>query len=148
MISVAVAVITDAQQRILITRRALHASSGGLWEFPGGKLEKEEPAEAALIREIKEEVGLDVMAYDYLSEVRYVYAEQAISLLVYHVHQFQGEAACCEAQMDLRWVDFARLNDFQFPAANIEIIKLIGNCSSITHIIPNTVSDLLQQAPS
>ena len=129
MMKVAVAVITDAQQRILITRRSLHASSGGMWEFPGGKLEGDELASAALIREIKEEVGLDVMAYDYLGEVCHVYTEQfAVSLLVYHVHRYRGEATRCEEQMDLQWVDFASLKNFQFPAANIEIIELIKRC--------------------
>ena len=122
---VAVAVITDAKQRILITRRAQHASHGGLWEFPGGKLEGEELASFALVREIKEEVGLDVMAYDYLGEVCHTYNHHSVSLFVYHVHQYQGEASCCEAQMDLRWVDLDSLNNFQFPAANIEIIELI-----------------------
>ena len=122
---VAVAVITDAQNRILITRRSLHVSSGGMWEFPGGKLEEDELAEAALIREIKEEVGLDVVAYEYLGEISHLYTKQFVSLFIYHVHAYQGEAACCEEQMDLRWVDFASLHNFHFPAANIEIIELI-----------------------
>jgi 8-oxo-dGTP diphosphatase len=125
ILNVVVAVITDAQQRVLITRRALSASSGGLWEFPGGKLEAGEQPTAALIREIKEEVGLDILGYDYLGEVRYVYKHQPISLLVYHVHRYHGEAVCCETQLDLRWVDLVSLNDFHFPAANIEIIEMI-----------------------
>ncbi len=125
MMKVAVAVITDARQCVLITRRSLDASSGGMWEFPGGKLEEDELASSAMVREIKEEVGLDVVAYDYLGEVRHTYKQQPISLLVYHVSHYLGEAACCEAQMDLRWVDLASLNNFQFPAANIKIIELI-----------------------
>lgn len=122
---VAVAIITDASQRILITRRSLHVSYGGMWEFPGGKLESEELATAALVREIKEEVGIDVKAYTYLGEVRHIYDHKHISLLIYHVYDYQGEAVCREAQMDLRWVDIANLNDFQFPAANLEIIELM-----------------------
>ena len=122
---VAVAIITDAEQRILITRRPLHASHGGMWEFPGGKLEKEELATTALVREIKEEVGIDAIAYNYLGEVCHTYDQKFVTLLIYHVHRYQGEAARCEAQMDLRWVDIANLKDFQFPAANLEIIELI-----------------------
>ncbi len=122
---VAVAVITDANQHILITRRAKNVSHGGLWEFPGGKLECEELAASALVREIKEEVGLDVLAYDYLGEVHHTYDEQCVSLLVYHVHRYRGEAVCREAQMDMRWVDVASLGNFQFPAANLDIIELI-----------------------
>lgn len=122
---VAVAIITDASQRILITRRSLQVSHGGMWEFPGGKLENEELATAALVREIKEEVGIDVMGYTYLGEVRHTYDHKLISLLIYHVYDYQGEAVCRESQMDLRWVDIANLKDFQFPAANLEIIDLL-----------------------
>ena len=125
MMRVAVAVITDAKQRILITRRAEHASHGGLWEFPGGKLEADELPSSALAREIKEEVGLDVMAYNFLGEVRHLYNDRPISLLVYHVHQYQGEAVCREEQMDLRWVELESLQNFHFPAANVEIIELV-----------------------
>ena len=122
---VAVAVITDKEQRILITRRPLHTSHGGFWEFPGGKLENEELATSALVREIKEEVGIDVTAYDYLGEICHTYDNRLISLLIYHVHDFLGEAICCESQMDLRWVQIEHLQQFQFPAANLKIIELI-----------------------
>lgn len=122
---VAVAIITDAQQRILITQRSPHTSHSGMWEFPGGKLEKDELPNQALVREIKEEVGIDVMAYNYLGEVCHTYDVQHISLLIYHVHDYKGEAVCREGQMDLRWVDMAALKDFKFPAANLEIIELI-----------------------
>lgn len=123
---VAVAVIIDPENRILITRRSLQSSHGGFWEFPGGKLEQGEYALAALVREVKEEVGLDVLACDYLGEVRHKYKEnQPISLLIYHVHEFDGQATCREAQMDMNWARLENLKDFQFPAANLEIIELI-----------------------
>lgn len=122
---VAVAIITDAQQRILITRRSLDSSYGGMWEFPGGKLEKDELAAAALVREVKEEVGLNALAYNYLGEIQHTYKLQPISLLVYHIHQFDGEATRCEAQMDIRWESLTNLKEYDFPAANLEIIALI-----------------------
>ena len=122
---VAVAVITDLQQRILITRRSLQTPHGGLWEFPGGKLELDELASEALVREIKEEVGIDVKAYDYLGEICHSYLDKRVSLLVYHVHCYQGEAACHEAQIGMRWVALDDLDAFQFPPANVEIIGLI-----------------------
>ncbi len=123
--NVAVAVITDAEQRILITRRPQHVSCGGMWEFPGGKIEKEELPSEALLREIKEEVGLDIIAFDYLGEIGHKYQQQPISLLVYHVHSYQGEAACLEEQLDMCWVEIENLKNYQFPPANVEIIKLI-----------------------
>lgn len=88
LIKVAVAVITDAQQRILITRRSLNTSQGGLWEFPGGKLEKDEEPTAALVREIKEEVNLDSIAFNYLGQVSCTSQKRTILLLVYHVYQY------------------------------------------------------------
>lgn len=124
---VAVAIIRDAEERILITRRSLDVSHGGYWEFPGGKLEEEEPASSALVREIKEEVGLDILAYDFLGEVSYSYNQRDIHLLVYLVHKFQGQAARLEGQMDLRWVGLAELGQFQFPEANVEIIRMLGS---------------------
>ncbi len=122
---VAVAVITDANAHVLITRRSPHAPHGGmLWEFPGGKLELDETPEAALIREVKEEIGLDVIQYNFLGEVNHAYNKHSVSLLVYHVSDFRGEAHCCETQMDLRWVAFENIQDFEFPAANSQIIAL------------------------
>jgi len=123
---VAVAIIIDDQQRILITRRPLHAPHGGMWEFPGGKLEQDESATAALIREIKEEVALDIQDYDFLGEVQHTYTDRSVVLLVYCVRVFQGEAVAREKQMDLRWVAVNDLKDFEFPEANLEIMTLIN----------------------
>lgn len=122
---VAVGIIRDSEQRILITQRPPTAPHGGFWEFPGGKLEDSELPEAALIREIKEEVGLDVIGYHYLGEVNHTYDQHSVSLLIYHVEKHEGNAACLENQMDLCWVDVENLNDFQFPAANQFIIEMI-----------------------
>ena len=122
---VAVAIITDSKQRILITQRSLDAPHGGFWEFPGGKFEEGEQGADALVREVKEEVGLDVNAYDYLGEVCHTYTTEPIQLFVYHISHYTGEAHCCEDQMALRWVELDELEQFQFPAANLQIIALI-----------------------
>lgn len=123
---VAIAIIRDDKQRILITRRPLNAPYGaGLWEFPGGKLEAHETPDAALVREVKEEVGLEVEACDYLGEINHTYPHHTLSLLVYSVPLFKGTARCCEQQMDLRWVRAVNLNQFEFPEANVEIMKFI-----------------------
>ena len=122
---VAVAIITNSKQQVLIARRPTHATHPGMWEFPGGKLELDEAPAAALVREIKEEVGLLVLNFVYLGEVNHTYLDRQVSLLIFHVDHFEGDAQCCEAQLDLRWVDFATLSDFEFPAANNQIIELI-----------------------
>ncbi len=122
---VAVAVIFDEQQRVLITKRPEQAAHGGLWEFPGGKLEKEETAEAALIREIKEEVDLDILDYTFLGAIYHTYGINHVELLVFSSHQFKGEAHCREGQSDLRWVHRQELDNYDFPEANEEVKKLI-----------------------
>ncbi len=123
---VAVAVIMDSQQRILITQRPLHVSQGGLWEFPGGKLEAGETGLTALIREIKEEVNLEIEHADFLGEISHTYVQHAVTLLVYCVTAFQGHAYPREAQINLRWVERQSLHQFEFPEANQQILALLN----------------------
>lgn len=125
MIKVAVAIIVDEQQRILVTQRPLHASHGGYWEFPGGKLEANELAEQALIREIKEEVGLDVLEHEFLGEVHHQYAERSVQLLIFLVTQFVGNPICIEGQLAMKWIRQDELNPDEFPEANREVMQLI-----------------------
>ncbi|CAM4505839.1 MAG: 8-oxo-dGTP diphosphatase [Legionella sp.] len=125
MIKVAVAIIVDEQQRILVTQRPLHASHGGYWEFPGGKLEANELAEQALIREIKEEVGLDVLKHQFLGEVHHQYAERSVQLLIFLVTQFSGNPTCIEGQLAMKWIRQQELNPDEFPEANREVMQLI-----------------------
>lgn len=125
MIKVAVAIIIDEQQRILVTQRPLHASHGGYWEFPGGKLEANELAEQALIREIKEEVGLDVLKHEFLGEVHHQYAERSVQLFIFLVTQFSGSPTCIEGQLAMKWIHQNELNPDEFPEANREVMQLI-----------------------
>lgn len=125
VINVAVAIIMDDQHRVLITRRAPHISHGGYWEFPGGKLELYEAPEIALIREVKEEVGLDVISYRYLGEVHHSYETYQVNLFGYVVHQYRGEATCCESQTGIHWVYFDDLGNYQFPEANRKLMSKI-----------------------
>ncbi len=119
---VVVALIMDHQQRVLITQRALHKPHGGQWEFPGGKIEPNEMPLCALIREVKEEVGLDVLQADFLYSIDHTYPHHSVELLIYQVNDFHGEAVRCEEQMDLRWVDKSCLHQFEFPEANQHMI--------------------------
>ena len=124
-IQVAVAVVIDELRRVLITRRSMQNTHGGFWEFPGGKLQDGESGLDALIRELKEEVSIEVSAANYLGEIQHTYDDRFISLLIYHVYQYKGEAVCCEDQMGLRWVEVDSLYEYQFPAANSKIIELL-----------------------
>lgn len=129
---VAVGVIRDGDGNILIAKRAKHAHQGGLWEFPGGKVEAGESVEAALARELHEEVGIRVEAALPLIKVRHDYGDRQVLLDVWNVAAFSGQAAACEGQA-IRWVTPSRLGDFSFPAANLPILKAaqLPNCYAI-----------------
>lgn len=122
---VAVAVIYNPEGKILITQRAAHITSGGLWEFPGGKLENLETPEAALLREIKEEVNLDIIRYDFITQIDAQRMNNPLSLYVFLVHEFSGQATRLESQADLRWVSPQDLLEYQFPPTNAAILNWI-----------------------
>jgi 8-oxo-dGTP diphosphatase len=122
---VAVAIITDEKNRVLIAQRPLHAPHGGLWEFPGGKLEPGEAAEHALVREIREEIGLEIRECQLLGEVKHHYPDKEVHLIVFQVTEFSGTPSCLEGQLAVEWLDKELLNPNCFPGANAAIIKLI-----------------------
>ncbi|TBV16198.1 Nudix family hydrolase [Stutzerimonas kirkiae] len=120
-IHVAAAVIRSADGRILIAKRPLDKHQGGLWEFPGGKVEAGESVEAALARELVEELGIRVTRARPLIQVRHAYPDKQVLLDVWEVSAFEGEAHGAEGQ-PLAWVQARDLPDYQFPAANLPII--------------------------
>jgi 8-oxo-dGTP diphosphatase len=127
LVKVAVAIIVDQQHRILLTQRSSHVPHGGYWEFPGGKLEANESAEYALIREIKEEVGLEILQHQYLGEIKHQYPDRSVQLLIFLVTKFSGSPACLEGQLNMKWVERADLNSDEFPEANQGIFDLISS---------------------
>lgn len=122
---VAVAVIYNREGRILLTQRAPDADHGGQWEFPGGKLEAGESADDALVREVKEEVGLDVLEMSFLTDITFAYATKTVCLHFYRVTSFSGQASCRETQSNLRWVKPDELNQYDFPEANRSVLALL-----------------------
>lgn len=124
---VVVAVISDPLHRFLVTQRPLHVPHGGLWEFPGGKLEKGESPEAALIREVHEELGLEVVSAYPLGDVHHQYPGQSVHLMVYHVDQYLGEPLCLEGQLGMKWLKKNEFSPIHFPEANQGILELIAS---------------------
>lgn len=122
---VAIALISDNENRLLITQRPYHASHGGFWEFPGGKLEEFETAKEALIREVREELGLEVVQAELLGTINHDYQTHLVELFVFKVTDFIGTPLCLEGQLNLRWVDKNQINHDEFPAANRGILELI-----------------------
>lgn len=124
-IHVAVGVIQNACGEIFIAQRAADAHQGGLWEFPGGKLEPGETTSQALTRELREELAIDVEACEPLIQIRHQYPDKAVLLDVYRVTAFSGEPRGNEGQ-PVRWVSPGHLGHYAFPAANRPIIKALG----------------------
>lgn len=120
-LQVAVGVVKNPEGKILISLRHAALHQGGLWEFPGGKIEPSETAELALARELKEELNITVTAATPLITVNHQYPDLTVQLNVFLVEQFSGEAKSCEGQL-FKWVTPAELEHYAFPAANQPII--------------------------
>lgn len=125
-VHVAVGVIYNSQGQILIARRHNDAHQGGLWEFPGGKVEPHETVRDALARELHEELGIVIQPEScaQLLEIRHDYSDKVVLLDVWTVSKFDGEAVGKEGQ-PLRWVAPQTLTEYAFPAANTAIVDAI-----------------------
>ncbi|GGU71383.1 hypothetical protein GCM10009504_30700 [Pseudomonas laurentiana] len=120
-IHVAAAVIRGTDGRVLIARRADSQHQGGLWEFPGGKVEEGEAVQAALARELQEELGIVLSAARPLIKVKHDYPDKQVLLDVWEVSAFTGEPHGAEGQ-PLAWVAPRELAQYDFPAANQPIV--------------------------
>lgn len=120
-IHVAAAVIQAEDGRILIARRPQDKHQGGLWEFPGGKVEDGEDVRLALARELEEELGIRPTEARPLIQVRHDYEDKRVLLDVWKVTAFSGEPHGVEGQ-PLAWVRPRELDDYEFPAANLPIV--------------------------
>ena len=120
-VHVAVGIVADPTGAILIARRPDHAHQGGLWEFPGGKVEADEAVETALRRELQEELGIAVQTAEPWLQIRHAYPDKTVLLDVWRVTAWRGEPHGREGQ-PLTWASPAKLADFAFPAADESII--------------------------
>ena len=117
-LQVAVGLIYSLDAReLLIAKRPKHALMGGLWEFPGGKLEAGETISQALTREIYEEINIHVKQYHPFLEIKHTYSKRLIHLHVYKITAFDGNPIGKEGQ-EVRWVALDELRNFTFPEAN------------------------------
>ena len=98
----------DAQGRVLIAQRPAGKHMAGGWEFPGGKLEPNEDRLAGLKRELREELGVEVLSATPLISYEHAYAERAVFLDLWLVHEFTGTPQSLDAQA-LRWVNIEDL---------------------------------------
>jgi 8-oxo-dGTP diphosphatase len=121
VLRVAVGVVCNDVGEVLIARRAAKAHQGGLWEFPGGKVEQGETVEDALRRELREELSIVVDAARPLIKIAHDYGDKQVLLDVWRVEAFNGEPQGLEGQ-PIRWAAVEELPKLAFPAANRPII--------------------------
>lgn len=123
LVHVAVGAIVQGD-KVLLAKRADHQHQGGLWEFPGGKVETGETVAQALTRELHEELCISVTRCEALIQIRHDYGDKQVLLDVWLVTDFNGIPKGQEGQ-PLRWVALNTLNNYAFPAANKPIINAL-----------------------
>ena len=121
ILEVAAGVIVNSASRVLIAQRPDHQHMGGLWEFPGGKVEPGETPHQALARELKEELGVVVKHASPLIAIRHDYPDRKVRLHVWRVEAYTGTPTGLQGQA-IRWVEREDLGQFAFPAANRPIV--------------------------
>lgn len=124
LIHVAVGIVYNANSEILIAKRPLGKHLGGLWEFPGGKLEANESTLDALRRELHEEINIQLVVANPLTKIHFTYPEKQVLLDVWQISSFIGEAQGNEGQ-EIRWVSKEQLGHYPFPEANQAIFELL-----------------------
>ncbi len=127
VISVAGAVLQDDQGRVFLAQRPADKSMPYLWEFPGGKIERGETPENALVRELYEEIGLVVLP-SHLKPLTFVsveYPDFHVILLVYRCLEWTGTPQAREEQGGMEWVYPKDLHDYPMPEANCALIPVL-----------------------
>ncbi|TAM46850.1 MAG: Nudix family hydrolase [Gammaproteobacteria bacterium] len=120
-VHVAVGLLLDRDQ-VFITRRAANTHQGGKWEFPGGKLDDNEPVETALKRELLEELGIEVRKARPWMQVRHRYPDREVLLDVWHITAWDGTPHGREGQ-EARWASVRELPKLDFPEADLPILR-------------------------
>ncbi|MCU7933155.1 MAG: Nudix family hydrolase [Candidatus Thiodiazotropha sp. (ex Codakia rugifera)] len=124
MIHVAAAAISDVQGRVLVSKRPEHAHQGGLWEFPGGKLEQDESIEEALVRELREELGIQLLHSEPLIRIRHAYGNRSVLLDFFRVTRYSGKVKGLEGQ-PLQWLYPTEMEPERFPEADRPVITAL-----------------------
>jgi len=122
---ISVAIIRDDKNRILIQRRPEDAMLGGLWEFPGGKNEKTESFEETCIREVREELAIDVEAIRPIVSVKHAYSHFRITLHAFECRQISNAEPTTD--LPLAWVLREELSNYAFPRANRKLLEIMSD---------------------
>ncbi|GBF96550.1 NTP pyrophosphohydrolase [Raphidocelis subcapitata] len=126
MVLVVAVALIDAERRVLLAQRPPGRAMAGLWEFPGGKVDPGEVPEAALVRELREELAIDVDPSDLapLTFASHGYDTFHLLMPLYACRRWQGEPRPAEGQR-LAWVRGEELGGYEMPAADVPLIEPI-----------------------
>jgi 8-oxo-dGTP diphosphatase len=125
-IEVVAGALYDASGRVLIAQRPPGKALAGRWEFPGGKLHEGEAAYDALVRELREELGIEVLAAERLMRYPHAYPDRVVWLDMWIVGEWRGELRSLDGQA-LKWVEPARLDQEDILEADQPIVIALGS---------------------
>jgi len=123
-LQVAVGVLLNDKNEVLVALRPEESHQGGLWEFPGGKVEHGESVEDALKREFNEELGLNILSSSPFMEIRHSYSDKSVMLNVCRIEAYSGIPQGKEGQ-PIAWRATSELQAEHFPKANERIISAL-----------------------
>lgn len=123
---VAAVALIDRDNRVLIARRPAGKPMAGLWEFPGGKVRARETPEAALVREVKEELGIDVCetCLSPFTFASHAYESFHLLMPLFLCRKWEGDIVPGEGQ-EIKWVRAARLGDYPMPPADLPLVPML-----------------------
>ncbi|AHF07012.1 (deoxy)nucleoside triphosphate pyrophosphohydrolase [Desulfitobacterium metallireducens] len=124
MIEVSAAIIKKGET-FLIAQRGRNKAQGLMWEFPGGKLEADETPEESLVREIKEELNIEIEVGAKFGENIYDYPSGKIKLIAFSAQWISGDLKLVEHER-VKWVKASELQSFEFAPADIHFVEKLG----------------------
>ncbi len=107
--------------KFLLVRRPINKKRGGLWEFPGGKVENGETLESAIKRELKEELGIKTKVRGVLGKINYKYPEGEIELILFEIES--KEEPILKEALELRWVNFEEIKKLKLCPADKKLLE-------------------------
>jgi len=119
--------------KLLITQRRPDSHLGGLWEFPGGKREANETFEECLVRELREELGIEVEVGELLESLTHAYPEKTVVLKFFRCRWKANEPQAIDCG-DLKWVTAAELRNYEFPAADARLLEMLQRSIKIWNV--------------
>ena len=108
--------------KVLLSLRKEEQHQGNCWEFPGGKMEEAESQQYALVRELREELDINVLVCQPFCDIQHDYGDKAVNLHFWQVIQFDGEPRGVE-QQQLEWFEIKALDKLTFPDANKPVVE-------------------------